>query len=231
MNEIILNNEHLNALKRQEARLRERRNARPAIVDVAGMSCRVSRGVYKPSGDSRLLIDNVIGVPTGRFLDVGCGCGAVSMHLSRRFSCGMAIDVNEAAVEDASFNFRVANIQNIESRQSDLFEVVSGKWDVICFNGPYDDHPAKDRVDLMFWDPGHRTKTEFFAHVRNFLKPTGLIYFGFAKYGDEKDILPTELAASADLSIVRMLTAPRRGGSFEYLLYVMAHRSSNLIAA
>jgi release factor glutamine methyltransferase len=83
--------------------------------------------------------------PTGRsVLDVGCGCGVLSMAAARAGALVTAIDINVDAVRATASN-AAANGFDIETLQSDLFAAMNDRrFDLVVVNPPYF---AKDPVD------------------------------------------------------------------------------------
>ncbi len=106
--------------------------------------------VYEPGEDSFLLADtalSVVGGSTGRMLEIGCGSGIISHIIKKHVELDLlAVDINPRAVECAKRN-------GINAVQSDLFENVEGKFNLIIFNPPYlpdnigePDNPGMDRA-------------------------------------------------------------------------------------
>lgn len=68
-------------------------------------------------------------------LDVGTGTGFIAVHLAARGASCTATDINPAAVRCARRN-AVRNGVEIETVRSDLFDTVTGTYDVITFHPP-----------------------------------------------------------------------------------------------
>jgi len=101
------------------------------------MQLETSGEVYEPAEDSFLLAEN-LGLCGGEsFLEVGTGTGIVALSAASKASRVVGVDINPVAVELARKNAAANKITNAEFRQSDLFESVSEKFDVIAFNPPY----------------------------------------------------------------------------------------------
>ncbi|MBN2067171.1 MAG: methyltransferase [Candidatus Diapherotrites archaeon] len=94
---------------------------------------------YPPKEDSWLLAKNIPSVQGKKCLDMGCGSGiqtaALLMQGAGEVAC---VDINPDALAKTrqlvSSNFPNAKIETV---QSNLFEKVEGKFDVIVFNAPY----------------------------------------------------------------------------------------------
>ncbi|OGS42224.1 MAG: hypothetical protein A3K67_02485 [Euryarchaeota archaeon RBG_16_62_10] len=92
--------------------------------------------VYNPSDDSFLLLESVEVRPGQEFLEVGCGTGIVSLHAAKAGARVTAADISPHAVECTRRN-AAKNGLKMRVLESDLFEKVSGNFDVIAFNPPY----------------------------------------------------------------------------------------------
>jgi len=86
---------------------------------------------------------NPLGV--GRVLDIGCGSGAAGIVIAKKCStCEVLMtDVNEAALQMSRINSNFAGTNNCLSIDSDLFERVDGKFDLIVSNPPYLNDPLE----------------------------------------------------------------------------------------
>ena len=74
----------------------------------------------------------------GEVLDLGCGYGAIGITVAKLnpMSRVTMIDINERAVELADKNIILNRVENAECFQSDAFENVKGRYDVIVCNPP-----------------------------------------------------------------------------------------------
>ena len=98
----------------------------------------IHRDVYRPGEDTMLLASAVweLANPGERFLEVGCGSGAVSLVAARRGLQVFATDVNPHAVALARGNITRNGLQ-ADIREGDLAAGSSGPFDVVAFNPPY----------------------------------------------------------------------------------------------
>lgn len=74
---------------------------------------------------------------SGRVLDVGCGYGVIGITLSKLFDVSITmLDINNRALGLAKRNAIKNGVKNIEVVESDGFEKIKEKFDVIVTNPP-----------------------------------------------------------------------------------------------
>ncbi len=175
---------NFHSIPRQAKRLDERHTSESMEVERCGMTIIVDTGVFQTDGDSELMAESVRIEKDESFLEVGCGSGIVSLVVAQKAASGIGVDINERAVECSKRNAQAHNITNVEFLRSDVFENVTGVFDVIICNPPYTSHEVRDDIDRMFWDPENEMKRKFFSDVGKHLKHGGRIYFGWANFAD-----------------------------------------------
>lgn len=105
-----------------------------------GRGFKVSREVLDPRPETESLIEAALGAPFERVLDLGTGSGCILVTLlaERDTATGVGVDLSEGACLQASAN---AVLQGVAERaqivQSDWFEAVEGRYDLIVSNPPY----------------------------------------------------------------------------------------------
>jgi len=96
--------------------------------------------VYEPAEDSFLLATYASSL-SGSILEIGTGCGIVSLSAAQASPKNMVlgVDINPQAVKCAEANAAANGIKNATFLLSDLFSKVppSQKFDSILFNPPY----------------------------------------------------------------------------------------------
>lgn len=128
--------------------------------------------IYEPSDDSFLLEKWVkkIVKPGMKVLDVGCGSGIQS--LAAKKGDVLAVDINLEAV-------KVVKELGFNAIQSDLFENVNDKFDLIIFNPPYlPDDESEDKESKLITTGGKQgfeILIEFFKEVKSHLNKKGKI--------------------------------------------------------
>ena len=142
-----------------------------------GLSLKLHPQVYEPAEDTFLLVENLAVKEGDTALDVGTGTGLIALLMARKARYVLGVDVNPLAVELARENARLNGIGNVEFRLSDLFENVSGKFDVITFNAPYLPGEPEEPIDLALigGETGREVLDRFIDEVADYLKPGGTV--------------------------------------------------------
>ncbi len=133
--------------------------------------------VYEPAEDTFLLAENLAVKEGDVVLDVGTGTGLVALLMARKARYVLGVDINPLAVGLARENARLNDIKNVEFRLSDLFENVSGKFDVITFNAPYLPGEPEEPIDLALvgGETGRDVLDRFIREVPAHLKSGGTV--------------------------------------------------------
>ena len=96
--------------------------------------------VYEPAEDSFLLATYASSL-SGSVLEIGCGCGIVSLSAAAasKKNTVLGVDINPFAVECAQKNAEANKLENCKFVVSDLFSAIpaGAKFDRILFNPPY----------------------------------------------------------------------------------------------
>ncbi|RZN50489.1 methyltransferase domain-containing protein [archaeon] len=136
-------------------------------------------GVYPVSEDTRLLARSIDISSGERMLEVGCGTGYVSLCAASWGALVTGVDISEDAVELSRENAR-RNGMHATFHQGDMFDAVSGKFDVIACNPPYLPSESFKSTDYdRCWDggAGGRSFTDrFIDGVDHVVAPGGRIY-------------------------------------------------------
>ncbi|MCX7559592.1 peptide chain release factor N(5)-glutamine methyltransferase [Sulfitobacter sp. F26204] len=105
-----------------------------------GRDFKISREVLDPRPETETLVDLALSAPFDRVLDLGTGSGCILVTLlaERGDALGVGVDLSEAACLQASAN---AILHGVADRarilQSDWFDAVEGRFDLIVANPPY----------------------------------------------------------------------------------------------
>lgn len=88
---------------------------------------------------SRVLLDAInINNNQKRLLDVGCGYGTLGISLKKVYSHlnVTMVDINERAIYLANKAVKLNGLKDVDVFQSDLYEKVEGKYDIVVSNPP-----------------------------------------------------------------------------------------------
>lgn len=136
-------------------------------------------GVYPVSEDTRLLARSIEISHGERMLEVGCGTGYISLCAATVGAVVEGVDINNEAVELARHNARRVGSE-VAFFVSDMFDAVTGCYDVVACNPPYLPSESFDTtVYDLCWDggPGGRAFTDrFIDGVKGVLAPGGRAY-------------------------------------------------------
>ncbi|MBO3799731.1 MAG: methyltransferase [Candidatus Brockarchaeota archaeon] len=77
------------------------------------MRIRVDDYVYPPSEDSYMLLDIVKNIKAEKALEIGCGCGLISLFLSRNCTEVFAVDVSKHACLNTLENLKGNDLKGI----------------------------------------------------------------------------------------------------------------------
>ncbi|MAG39868.1 protoporphyrinogen oxidase [Candidatus Pacearchaeota archaeon] len=134
--------------------------------------------VYQPAEDSYMfaefLEDYFEDNKDVSYLDMGCGSGILG---KKALDCGvkevLSVDINPEAVEEAGK-------KGIKAIASDLFENVSGGFDVISFNAPYlpldEREPEGSRLATTGGEKGDEAAVRFLEEAKKHLAKNGRIF-------------------------------------------------------
>ncbi len=136
-------------------------------------------GVYSPDDDTYMLLDLVQVEADEDVLEIGCGSGIISLHCALRGTSVTASDIDHSALELTGENAELNGMELKDIILSDLFENISGIWEVIIFNPPY--LPMDERMEMdKRWDGGERGDEiilRFLDDAADHIHPEGRIYF------------------------------------------------------
>lgn len=127
-------------------RLIERRSKRIPLSyvlgnrDFMGFSFKVNENVLIPEQETELLVEEVLKWCDGKsVLDLctGSGCIAISISLLGKPGKVVGADISKRALEVAKENALLLKAQNVKFLQSDLFDKINEKFDIVVSNPPY----------------------------------------------------------------------------------------------
>lgn len=128
--------------------------------------------VYTPDIDSEFLLEHMLRIRKSRVLDMGTGIGYLAINYKLRYpdSIVKGVDIDEEAIKIARINANNKGL-DIEFILSDLFENVSGTYDMIVFNSPYLPNDGHS-YDIAVIDNG--VVKRYMKEVINYLSNEGI---------------------------------------------------------
>jgi release factor glutamine methyltransferase len=198
-----------------------RAHTEPYDVEVAGRRIIVLPGVWSPAYDwsSLFYVENFPDVNGRSFLEIGSGTGVISVFAGLNGAARVvAVDVNEAAVQNSALNFERFGLKNAVAFVSDGFAATNEKFDVVTWNAPYHGSRPNDMLERGCADEGYRDIRAFFRDVESHLTPGGLVVFGFSESGDLP--LIETLIADAGFRVKQRLSDWRQ--DYNCMLFVLA---------
>jgi release factor glutamine methyltransferase len=145
-------------------------------------SMRVPESVYPPREDSILLAQAVRELAFGKFLEIGCGSGIVSISAAQNpgVESVIGIDLNPVAVNCSRENAEKLGVsEKCLFVKGNLFAPLKnsqGKFDSIAFNPPY--LPTEKKEDVS-WDGGRNGRKaidRFLKEFPEFLSQKGVVF-------------------------------------------------------
>ncbi len=149
----------------------------------------VPESVYYPREDSLLMAKVLEGIDLTdkRVLEIGCGCGFLSILLAKGGAGVAAVDINQECAEITKSNAK-ANNAAIGVFVSDLFSNVDGVFDLIILNPPYLPVDEKDAT-YAGGQTGRGIIERFIANVKNHLNPNGAVLMVISSLTGEKEVV------------------------------------------
>ncbi|MCJ8139770.1 peptide chain release factor N(5)-glutamine methyltransferase [Falsirhodobacter halotolerans] len=120
-----------------------------------GRTFRVTSDTLDPRPETETLIHHALGEEFSSILDLGTGTGILGITLVAETGArGVATDLSAAALDVARQNARAHDV-TLAFVQSDWFEGVEGRFDLIVSNPPYiaEDEMAGLSPDVRLWEP------------------------------------------------------------------------------
>lgn len=154
------------------------------FVNYEDFRFQVSPRVYKPRDDTFLIVENLDVEEGEKVLEIGTGCGIISVLVAKSGGIVVATDVSSEALECARKNAELYDVgKRIDLREGDLFDPISSKekFDLIIFNPPYLPIEEEERIETelsLAWDggvDGRKYTDEFLEKFEGYLKSDGRV--------------------------------------------------------
>jgi release factor glutamine methyltransferase len=178
-----------------------------------GLEFEVTPDVLIPRPETEILVEAAIGI-LSQIKDahvcevgVGSGCIAVSIAHSLPATTAVVTDISPAAITVATRNAKRHDVDaRIDFREADVFEGVTGSFDMIVSNPPYipDEQIEALQTEVRDFEPrralsGGRDGTDVISRIvaeaPKFLKPGGslLMEIGFDQAARVKELFEKDL--------------------------------------
>ena len=159
-----------------------------------------SDNVLTPRQETEILVDMIAKENSGRLkvLDICSGSGCIGISLAKHKNFDVTLcDISNYAIENSKENAKINSV-DVEIIQSDLFQNIKGKFDIIVSNPPYikTEVCARLEPEVKFHDPilaldggvdGMKFYRQIIKQAPEFLNYNGKLYLEIDN-GLEKEI-------------------------------------------
>ena len=185
-------------------------------TDFYGLKIKVDKSVLIPRPETEYLVEKIINdnEKPDSILEIGTGSGCIAIALKKHFSNSkiVATDISETALETAAINSEINDVI-INFLQSDLFENVSGKFDIIVSNPPYIPRQEFEILPkqilefepenaLLAVDDGLYFYRAILEQAKKFLTKNGEIYF---EIGHDQGNMINDIALDTGFSEIEIV--------------------------
>ncbi|ADC69907.1 methylase [Methanocaldococcus sp. FS406-22] len=195
------------------------------IIEIEGIKLKLHPEVYEPAEDSILLLKNLVNVKNKEVLEIGIGTGLISIACAKKGAKKVVgVDINPYAVKLAKENAKLNNV-DVLFFESDLFENVNGKFDIILFNPPYLPTSEDDKINSYLnyafdgGKDGREILDRFIYNLPNYLKKGGVAQILQSSLTGEKETINKLKSLGFKVEISARLKVP-----FEELIVINAWR-------
>jgi methylase of polypeptide subunit release factors len=209
----------------------------PYTVEVCGMSLLIYRGVFSPKWfeSSGLFCDMLPSMSGLKFLDMGCGCGVITIKAALSgASVADGVDIAREAVVNTHRNAKRLGVSHlVRCWQSDLFSEISpnSQYDVIFWNPPWlflnSTYRYKSLLEMSLFDPGYTLLTRFFKEALLRLSPDGRMLLGFADFGEVHKL--EDMASRFRYTLKELKRRPGKlsQNSFTYFIFELRPKANS----
>jgi release factor glutamine methyltransferase len=204
--------------------------ARNGAVSVTylGRSFVVPDSVFAPRPMSEVLGRSILDEvrDSDRVLDMGTGSGVNAVLAASRSHEVVAVDVNSDAVAAARDNAARNGVgERVQAFESDLFERVTGQFDLIVFDPPLRWFAPRDMYERSMADHNYETLGAFIGDVHNYLRVDGRVLVFFATSGDLDHLYRLIETAGLDCQELRRSETTRDGTPVTCFAFKLTHGS------
>ncbi len=175
-------------------------------VNFYGYKIYVNENVLIPRYETEFLVEKTIKYYKKVFnnkvnvLDIGTGSGAISIALKKNIDCDVtACDISKKALEVAKNNAKSNNV-NINFIESDIFNNINDKYDIIISNPPYISNNEEVEYSVDKYEP----------HLALYANDNGLYFYkeiikNASKYLNNKFIVAFEIGYQQAADIIKIV--------------------------
>lgn len=189
----ILNNEQIDRIKSSIDKLIQGIPLQyiTNLQEFMGLDFYVDENVLIPQPDTEILVEEAIcilkNIEKPKILDLCTGSGAIAISIAKNINAKTitASDISNKALNVAKVNCKKNNVDNIKLIESDLFENITERFDIIVSNPPYiESNVIKTLTKEVQNEPklaldGGENGLDFYRRIINeaseFLEPNGYL--------------------------------------------------------
>ncbi len=184
-------------------------------------------GVYEPAEDTFLIAENLAVNAGEEVLDVGSGCGILSVLSADKGITVVAVDINPDAVKCTKHNAIINEVaKKLEVVRGDFFEPLreGALFDLVLFNAPYlptENEKPSSWIDYA-WSGGKKGRElidRFVANASKLLKPEGRVLLVQSTLSDINETLKKFAKQRFDVSMLA-----EKKVAFETITLILAKR-------
>lgn len=199
----------------------------PTLVECLGRTFTVHPLVFPPVNE--LLAGAVLAevATDDRVLDLGTGCGVNAILAAAVSSDVVAVDVNTHAVTCAADNADAHGVSaRVTVHHSDVFDAVTGRFDLIIFDPPFRWFPARDILEQSITDEDYRVLTRFMSQAAGHLTAGGRILLHFGTSADIDFLHQLIDADGYRAEVLAGYTRTRDGQAADYVVLRLTPRAT-----
>ncbi|NLL73051.1 MAG: peptide chain release factor N(5)-glutamine methyltransferase [Clostridiales bacterium] len=155
-----------------------------------GLEFEVDENVLIPRQDTEILVEEILGICENKsVLDLctGSGCIIISLAKLGNIKNGVGSDISKKALHIAKRNAKKLNV-DLTFKESDLFEKIEGRFDIIVSNPPYiksvdilslmpEVGEHEPRLALDGGEDGLLIYQRIIKELKTYLNPGGHVFF------------------------------------------------------
>lgn len=194
-------------------------------IDYFGVRLVVPPDVFAPTPMSDLFGRRVLAEvqATDRVLDMGTGSGSNGLLAATSSRDVVAVDINPAAVACARSNAEANGLaERVTCRESDVFDRVDGRFDLILFDPPFRWFRPRDLIEAAITDENYAALTRFMHEVPDRLNEGGRVLLSFGTSADVGYLLSLIDRSGLASEVLDDRALDKDGWTVNYYVYRLA---------